>query len=72
MVKKRILAAAMAGALATGGLSSTALAKAPTHWTKSQCHAYRAGFLKRNPHAASTRKAQANRVLKANGCSQRV
>lgn len=72
MTKTRSIAAAAASILATAALASPALAKAPSHWSKAQCQSWQSSFHKRNPHANATRKVKANKVLRANGCRQRV
>lgn len=69
---QRIATAAVTAALGVGAITAPALASTSARWSHSQCQAWQKAFVKRNPHASSTRKAEANKVLKGKGCSQRV
>lgn len=73
MVKSaRLTAAALAATLSVGSIAAPAMAASSKHWTASQCKTWEQSFVKRNPHASKTRKTEANKVLKRQGCTVRV
>jgi len=69
---KRLMAVALATAVSVGSFGAPAIAATSKHWTTTQCKTWEAAFVKRNPHASKARKAEANKVLKGQGCSARV
>lgn len=69
---KRLAAVALATAVSLGSIGAPAMAATSKHWTSSQCKTWEKSFVKRNPHASKTRKAEANKVLKGQGCTIRV
>lgn len=72
-ITARVAAGCVAATLATGSLAAPALAAgSSTHWSHAKCQSWRSAFVKRNPHASKTRKAEGNRVLSGKGCSQRI
>ncbi len=70
---KAIAALVVAAAIGTGASVAPAVATTTTtHWSSAQCQTWQHSFLKRNPRASKTRKAQANKVLKNHGCTLRI
>jgi hypothetical protein len=69
---RRVATVAVATTIAIGSVGVPAMATTSSHWSKSQCQSWANGFKKRNPHPSSKRAAQANKVLKGKGCTQRV
>lgn len=69
---KHIATVAVATTIGIGGISAPALAKTSTHWSNAQCRSWQKGFMKRNPHPSTARKAQGNKVLKGQRCTQRI
>ncbi|HXR28399.1 MAG TPA: hypothetical protein VN772_02390 [Solirubrobacteraceae bacterium] len=69
---QRIATAAVTAALGVGALTAPALGASSTRWSSGQCQTWQKAFVKRNAHATTKRKAEANKVLKGKGCSVRV
>ena len=70
---KKVAPIAITAALAVGVAGPTLPAfGSSTHWSSAQCKSWEKGFVKRNPHASKTRKAEGNHVLKAHGCTLRI
>jgi hypothetical protein len=70
---KRVATVAVAAAISIATASApAAMATTSKHWTTAQCQSWEKSFLKRNPHASKTRKAEGNKVLKGQGCTQRI
>jgi hypothetical protein len=69
---KRIATVAIATAISIGSIGAPAMATPSKHWTTTQCQSWEKSFLKRNPHASKARKAAGNKVLKGQGCAQRI
>jgi hypothetical protein len=68
----RLAAVTLTMAVSLGSIGAPAMAASPTRWSSTQCSAWERAFLKRNPHASKSRKAEANKVLKHQACAIRV
>jgi len=69
---KRVATIAVATAISIATVSAPAMATTSKHWTTAQCQSWEKSFLKRNTHASKTRKAEGNKVLKGQGCTQKI
>jgi hypothetical protein len=69
---KRVAAMAVTAAIGVGSISVPAMAATSTHWSSSQCLSWEKSFLKRNPHASKSRKAEGNKVLKVHACTVHI
>ncbi len=69
---KRLTTAVLATTIGLASIGAPAMAASSSHWSSTQCKTWEKSFVKRNPHASKTRKSEANKVLKAHGCTVRV
>jgi len=69
---KRVAVVAATAVISIASVGAPAMAAPSKHWTSAQCQSWEKAFLKRNPHASKARKAAGNKVLKGQGCTQRI
>jgi hypothetical protein len=69
---RRITTMAAVAAVGIATIGAPATASASSHWSKSQCVAYKTSFLRKHKHPTSKQASEANKTLKTWGCSQRV
>jgi len=69
---KRVAVVAVTVAISIASVGAPAMATTSKHWTSAHCQSWEKAFLKRNTHASKARKAEGNKVLKAQGCAQRI